>query len=494
MKYSGLILAAGSGTRIASKINTPKCLVKINNKTILEHQLESFYYAGIKKIYIITGYQEYKIKKFLKNYKTKLEINLIYNNIYKKTNNMYSAHLASKFLKNKKFILCNGDVVIEKKIIKHLLNGKYENEILIDKSFFDEESMKVKIGFSRKITHIDKKIKRKNSSTSIDFYKFSEDASNQFYEEIKNHLRSFGKKDWTEVALKNIFSKCDFYTNDIKKLKWCEIDTYKDLVFAENKFKNVNDEIFNKYSNFIVDIDGTTFKKNIPIDGTLDFLNKIKKYKKKIVFLSNNSSLDFVSFKKLFKKVKFKITKSNIINSTNVLVNYLKEEKIKKVFATGNKKFINELKKNKIIIDAKNPTLAIVSYDDEINYNKLQLLCELLNKNIPFVATHDDVFYPGKNGPIPDAGSILSLIKTTTGRVPIKVFGKPSVEIKKLLKTNGKTIVIGDKINKDIQFAKNCGYDSALIFTDDLFGKYDLNLSQKKLKPDYFLSSIKDLT
>lgn len=42
MKYSGLILAAGSGTRISNKINIPKCLIEINNKTILEYQLESF--------------------------------------------------------------------------------------------------------------------------------------------------------------------------------------------------------------------------------------------------------------------------------------------------------------------------------------------------------------------------------------------------------------------------------------------------------------------
>jgi HAD superfamily hydrolase (TIGR01450 family) len=493
MEYSGLILAAGSGRRIAKKINTPKCLIKVNNRAILEHQLISFEYAGIKNIYIITGYQEYKIKNFLKKLKINLKIKLVQNNIYKKTNNMYSAHLASKFLKNKKFILCNGDVIIEKEIIKKLVDGKRENEILTDKFFFDEESMKVKMDISNRVTDINKKIKKKNSLTSIDFYKFSENASNELFKEIKNHLATFGKKDWTEVAIKKIFSKCNFYSNNIINLKWCEIDTYKDLVFAENKFKELNHKIFKKYSNFIVDIDGTTFKKNIPIEGTLDFLNKIKKQKKKIVFLSNNSSLDFKSFQKLFKRVKFKITKSNIINSTNVLVNYLKERKIKKVYATGNKKFIKELKKNKITIDTKKPSLVVVSYDDEINYKKLQLLCELLNKNIPFVSTHDDSFYPGKNGPIPDAGSTLSLIKTTTGKDPIKIFGKPSIEIKKLLKTNGKTLVIGDKINKDIQFAKNCNYDSALILGDDEFGVYDLNALQKKIKPNYYLSSIKDL-
>lgn len=491
MNYYGLILAAGAGERISNKINNPKCLVKIKNKTILEHQINSFINAGIKKIYIVTGFQAYKIKKFLKRYNKKIQIQIIHNKIFKKTNNMYSAGLANKFLKNKKFILCNADVVIEKDIVKKLIKGKNQNEILIDKNFFDEESMKIKVNSFKQIIDISKKIKKNNSSTSIDFYKFSEQASCKLFEKIDHHIKNIGKKDWTEIALKKILPECEFYPNDIKGLKWCEIDTYKDLIFGENKFREISKKIFKKYDNFIVDIDGTTFRKNIPIDGTGSFLKRIKKYKKNIVFLSNNSSLDFDSFKNLFKKVNFKIKRSNIINSTDVLIKYLKDKKIKKVYASGNKKFLNELKRNFITVTKDNPDIVIVSYDDEINYKKLQILSELLNKNIKFVATHNDNFYPSINGPIPDAGSILSLLETTTGKKPSKIFGKPSVEIRKLLKISGKTLVIGDKTNKDILFAKNCGYDSALILSDD---EINFENSKKKIKPNFILSSIKDLT
>ena len=38
----------------------------------------------------------------------------------------------------------------------------------------------------------------------------------------------------------------------------------------------------------------------------------------------------------------------------------------------------------------------------------------MLIKKIIFIATHNDNFYPSMNGPIPDAGSILSLLETTT--------------------------------------------------------------------------------
>ncbi len=492
MNYYGLILAAGSGKRIAKKISTPKCLVVINNKTILERQIDSFINADVKKIYIVTGFQSYKITKVLKKYKKKIQIQTVHNKIYKTTNNMFSANLASKYLKNKKFILCNGDVVIEKNIVKKLVEGKNENEILIDKNFFDDESMKIKTNSQRKIIDISKKIKKRvDSSVSIDFYKFSRKASNKLFEKIKYHIKNVSKNDWTEIALKKILSDCKFYPNDIKDLKWCEIDSYKDLIFAKNKFKEIKKKIFKKYNNFVVDIDGTTFKKEIPIDGTRSFLKNIKKRNKKIVFLSNNSSLDFDSFKKLFEKVNFKINKSNIINSTDVLIKYLKDNKIKKVYASGNGKFLNELKKNFIIVTKKHPDVVIVSYDDEINYKKLQILCELLNKGIKLIATHNDNYYPSINGPIPDAGSILSLIETTTGKKPSKIFGKPSAEIKKLLNIKGKTLVIGDKINKDILFAKNCHYDSALILSEDEV--ITDNKKQKKLNPNFVLSSIKDL-
>ena len=492
MEHCALILAAGSGYRIVKTINTPKCLIKINDKTILEHQLNSFELAGIKQIYIVVGFQASKVKKFLKKYNKKFLIKIIHNRDFKKTNNMYSAHLASKFLINKKFILCNADVVIEKHIVKKLISGKNHNEILVDKNFFDEESMKIKFNSLKRIVDISKKITKNNSFTSIDFYKFSEQASKNLFYEIDRHINKISKNDWTEISLKKILSTSDFYFNDIKKLKWCEIDTYKDLIFAENKFDDLNKKIFKKYKNFVVDIDGTTFKKQVPIDGTYNFLQKIKKNKKKITFLSNNSSLDLNSFINLFKKVNFKVTKTNIIISTDVLIRYLNDNKINRVFASGNKKFINTLKRNKITITKNNPDIIIVSYDDEINYKKLKLLSELLNEGIKFVATHNDNFYPSQNGPIPDTGSILSLLETTTGRKPIKIFGKPSVEIKKLLKLKGKTLVIGDKVTKDIQFAKNCGYDSALIMTEQNF--VNIKKIPIKLKPDYLLSSIKDLS
>jgi|MDSW01.1.fsa_nt_gb HAD superfamily hydrolase (TIGR01450 family) len=491
-QHTALILAAGSGTRIANKYKIPKCMLLVKNKKILDYQLESFKYAGVNNIFIVTGYKSTLIKKNLKKYKKSLNIIVIENKIFDKSNNMYSAYLAKKFLKDKNLIICNGDVVVDKKVVKNLINGKKDNEIAVDNKIYNDESMKVSVRYDNKIVDISKKIfKDKSDGCSIDFYKMSSNTSASFFEYIEKHIKKFGKKDWTEVALKKILNKNKFYPNYLNSLKWHEIDNYEDLIHANNKFSNLKDKILKKYDNFILDIDGTTFKKHSPINGTELFLKNLKRLKKKIIFLSNNSSMSFMDFKKIFLKVNFNLKKSNMIISSDVLIKYLKLNKIKSVYPLANQKFIQNLKKHKIKINSINPEFIVVTYDDELSYKKLQLTCELINNGIKILSTHDDMFYPSKYGPIPDAGSILSLIEKTTNKIPLKIFGKPSSEIKKLIKLKGKTIVIGDRITKDIQFAKNCNYDSALVLSGaENTNKFNL---KKNAHPNYILASIADL-
>ena len=63
-----LILAAGQGNRLKPLTNNnPKCLVKVLNKSILDHQLNIFKKFNFDKINIVAGYKANKLKiKILK--------------------------------------------------------------------------------------------------------------------------------------------------------------------------------------------------------------------------------------------------------------------------------------------------------------------------------------------------------------------------------------------------------------------------------------------
>ena len=47
--YNVVILAAGIGSRFGKSINKPKCLLKINNKSIIQILIENLILEGFKK-------------------------------------------------------------------------------------------------------------------------------------------------------------------------------------------------------------------------------------------------------------------------------------------------------------------------------------------------------------------------------------------------------------------------------------------------------------
>ena len=74
-----LILCAGFGKRMLNLTsNTPKPLLKINNKTMLENTINFFQSIGCDNFYINTHYKYYKIENYIINKFHKQNINLIY--------------------------------------------------------------------------------------------------------------------------------------------------------------------------------------------------------------------------------------------------------------------------------------------------------------------------------------------------------------------------------------------------------------------------------
>ena len=113
-----ILLAAGKSSRIFKKIKKNKCLIKINNKSLIQNIVDNAYQASIHNIDIITGFKPENIKKDLINYK---KINYIKNSKYNSTDMVYSALLGLKKSKSDTIISYTDifyDINIFKKFIK----------------------------------------------------------------------------------------------------------------------------------------------------------------------------------------------------------------------------------------------------------------------------------------------------------------------------------------------------------------------------------------
>lgn len=108
-----ILLAAGMGTRLRPlTLNTPKSLVEVNNKPLLERQVEMLKEKGINEIIVLTGYLHEKFDYLVDKYGVKL----IHNDKYDVYNNIYTMYLVKDYLKDSYVI--DADIYLNKNFFK----------------------------------------------------------------------------------------------------------------------------------------------------------------------------------------------------------------------------------------------------------------------------------------------------------------------------------------------------------------------------------------
>jgi len=142
---------------------------------------------------------------------------------------------------------------------------------------------------------------------------------------------------------------------------------------------------------------------------------------------------------------------------------------------------------------------VLCGLDTSINYTKLSKAFTYLrsNKDCAFLATNTDSTYPSAEGLLPGAGSISAPLSFALGRQPVSI-GKPASTMLDCVKAKynfepKRTIMVGDRLNTDIEFGKNGGLATLLVLTGITHESEVVGPSASKTVPDYFTSSIGDL-
>lgn len=249
---------------------------------------------------------------------------------------------------------------------------------------------------------------------------------------------------------------------------------------------------------FLFDMDGTIYNDNNIFDGTLDTLKYIEDIGGEYVFITNNSSKSVEDYVLKVNKMGIKATKDNFYTSTQATAAYLLDHySDKKVYASGTKSFIRELKEFgvNVVTEIEDNIVAIVmGYDTELDYQKLIKLTKLINKGLPYIATNPDLVCPVEYGYVPDCGSVAIMLRNATGRDPLYI-GKPKpTMIEYVCKEKGfekeKALVIGDRIYTDIASGLNAGVDTVLVLSGESTLK---TLEEDERKPDFVFLNIRTL-
>jgi len=178
-----------------------------------------------------------------------------------------------------------------------------------------------------------------------------------------------------------------------------------------------------------------------------------------------------------------------------VCISYLKNLNICKIALFANNGVRSYFISQGFETTFKNPEAAILTYNDDYNYQDLVLFINLIRKGVPYYATHIDYLYPSQNGLIPDIGCMIETIRIATGLDPIKTFGKPSNDmiLSVLAKENmslGDAVIVGDKLYTDVAMGTCNDLLTILVLSGETKRE---EYEESKIRADIVIPSVKDL-
>jgi len=240
-----IILAAGMGNRLGKYTkNNTKCMLSINGKTLAERALDALDEAGIRRCIFVVGYKKENVIAFLGNKYKNIDIIYIPNDIYNKTNNIYSLYLAKDYLIQDDTLLLESDLIFESRLIGDMLADSKPTIAAVARFESWMDGTVVQLTKDREIAaFIPKNIFNFHDKDSyyktVNIYKFSRDFSrNTYVPFLEAYSRSMGNNEYYEQVLRVItmLDKSELKAFVLTGQKWYEIDDIQDKAIAETIF------------------------------------------------------------------------------------------------------------------------------------------------------------------------------------------------------------------------------------------------------------------
>lgn len=240
----------------------------------------------------------------------------------------------------------------------------------------------------------------------------------------------------------------------------------------------------------IFDLDGTLYIGKKAIPGAEKKVKELRSKGVKTLFLTNAATRSRKGVAEKLQKMGIGVSEDEVYCTSYFVARYISENHPEeRVMVIGESGLFEELKKAGVETVKKNCDIVTIGLDREFSYQKLADALRELNEGAILVSSNHDYTFPVENGMMPGTGSLVAAVEAASGKRAY-VVGKPNTYGFDLIKKENRlrkneVIIVGDRLDTDITFAKKCGIKSALVLTG-VTKKEDI----KKIKPDYVFDSI----
>lgn len=247
-----IILAAGLGRRLGEfTAGNTKCMVPVNGVMLIDRMLMQLQRLPLSRIVVVIGYEGEKLRRHISESFPGLNVEYVENEIYDKTNNIYSLWLAREVMQDDDTLLLESDIIVDDAVIDMIYASEYPDVALVARYEPWMDGTMVRLDDDDNIiSFIPKKAFSYNDIDSyyktVNIYKFSREfAVKRYLPFLEAYIKVLGDNEYYEQVLR-VITLVD--TTGIKALPigdmpWYEIDDVQDLRIAETIFADVDSRL-----------------------------------------------------------------------------------------------------------------------------------------------------------------------------------------------------------------------------------------------------------
>lgn len=246
------------------------------------------------------------------------------------------------------------------------------------------------------------------------------------------------------------------------------------------------------YDLVIFDLDGVIYLIDKPIAGAARTVDRLRADGTAIAFATNNASRRAADVAALLSGMGVAATPGEVLTSAGASAALLAERlpagaPVLVVGADALRAEVRDAGLAPVATFEDKPAAVVQGYGPDVGWRILAEAALSIRAGAYWMATNADRTLPSTRGPLPGNGSLVAVLRTALEREPDIVVGKPQPALFTAAAAQAgarRPIVVGDRLDTDIEGAVGAGMDSLLVLSG-ISGPAELLAAPPPRRPTY---------
>ncbi len=231
--------------------------------------------------------------------------------------------------------------------------------------------------------------------------------------------------------------------------------------------------LLSSYDNVLLDLHGCVWVGNEPIPGSPEAVAELRAAGKAVGFLTNDSRRSPEEYVRKLWSLGLRASLEEVVTAGAAIQHVLAENGIgRRAFVIGSPAVVRHVvDSGQRVVNGtareSEAEIVVIAGHDAFDYRELRVATQAGLAGAQLIAADRDPTFPAESGMWPGTGAIVAAIEFATNRTA-HVVGKPD---RRIFMTaldrlgEGRTLVVGDRLDADLGGAAAAGLDAAIVLT-----------------------------